>query len=218
MHIPVSLKYRLLLVVILINGLLSQAIAMDATILCQNLRCFDVPEGIIAVNITSGQPDFLFLLFSDSLMRQEVQRSKPTAELSHSFTALKAGKYTVKIINNKGESFVKQVVLSQPAQLFPGKIIVEKPLSNAGSTDASIRANPSGGSPPYNYQWKGNTSPSTTSILCNLGLGTYVCEITDASGCGPVRATCFLQFQTSTGPSADPSSSGHDNSINLNTQ
>jgi PKD repeat protein len=51
-----------------------------------------------------------------------------------------------------------------------------------GQAGTTITANPTGGTPPYNYIW--STGETTQSIF--VGVGTYAVVIGDASGCPPV--------------------------------
>jgi SprB repeat/Secretion system C-terminal sorting domain/Ig-like domain CHU_C associated len=49
---------------------------------------------------------------------------------------------------------------------------------NNGTATVSV----SGGNPPYNYSWN-TIPPQNTATATNLGAGTYVVTVTDASGC-----------------------------------
>ena len=51
-----------------------------------------------------------------------------------------------------------------------------------GGTDGKLQAVATGGTAPFTYIW--NTNPiQTTSVVTNLGAGTYNVVITDANGC-----------------------------------
>ncbi|HRZ75986.1 MAG TPA: SBBP repeat-containing protein, partial [Bacteroidales bacterium] len=81
--------------------------------------------------------------------------------------------------------------------------------SCAGSLDAAITVEVTGGSPPYQYQWSnGAQTPSLTGLAGNQ---TYGLTITDASGCSLVRS--FTPGQgalpsVSITPTANPVCSG----------
>jgi len=55
-----------------------------------------------------------------------------------------------------------------------------------GSSGTTLTANPSGGSLGYFFRW--NTGDTGASIN-NVGVGTYIVELTDTSGCFPVYDT-----------------------------
>ncbi|MFT7612210.1 MAG: gliding motility-associated-like protein [Parvicellaceae bacterium] len=58
------------------------------------------------------------------------------------------------------------------------------PVICYGSSGILIVANPSGGTPPYNYLW--NTGAATQNIF--VGVGTYNVLLSDGSGCPPTSA------------------------------
>ncbi|HXH19185.1 MAG TPA: T9SS type A sorting domain-containing protein, partial [Chitinophagales bacterium] len=64
-----------------------------------------------------------------------------------------------------------------------GKLIFCEPDT---CCDGTATANPSGGTPPYTYNW--NTGATTASIF-NLCPGTYCVTITDAQGCQTIECT-----------------------------
>ncbi len=85
-----------------------------------------------------------------------------------------------------------------------------------GTCDGSLTATPSGGTPPYTYNWSpsGNTVPAPTG-LCP---GTYTVVVTDAMGCsfpssGIVNQPAPLSINLSSTPS---SCSTCDGAISLN--
>ncbi|MGZ3883921.1 MAG: choice-of-anchor L domain-containing protein, partial [Bacteroidia bacterium] len=70
--------------------------------------------------------------------------------------------------------------------------------------NGSATVTPTGGNSPYNYSW--NTSTPQTSASANgLGLGTYICTISDAAGC--VKKDSVKIFASTTLASAPTASS-----------
>jgi len=57
-----------------------------------------------------------------------------------------------------------------------------------GQAGTWIKANPSGGNPPYLYNWDNNET--TDSIF--VGVGTYIVELSDGSGCPPTYDTVVV--------------------------
>jgi hypothetical protein len=72
----------------------------------------------------------------------------------------------------------------------PTAILTATNVSCNGACDGSVIATPSGGSPPYMYQWQ--TGPTTQSIsgLCPMN---YTCTITDINGCQFTATTPVTQ-------------------------
>lgn len=63
--------------------------------------------------------------------------------------------------------------------------------ANAGQSNGSIMATPSGGTAPYTIQWATNP-PQTGTDATNLPAGSYVVTITDANGCLSVSNVTVL--------------------------
>ena len=68
--------------------------------------------------------------------------------------------------------------------------------TTCGQCDGSITSNPTGGTPPYTYNWSDNPA-SQDPIRNDLCAGTYTVTITDANGCTAVETAVVL-------PSAPP--------------
>lgn len=65
--------------------------------------------------------------------------------------------------------------------------------------DGTATATPTGGFPPYTYQW---SNGQTTPIIANLTPGTYTCTITDSAGCTyqtTVIVTCVTSLNVDAG-------------------
>lgn len=69
------------------------------------------------------------------------------------------------------------IVIPEPLDLW---VDVEHTETCCTCIDATMGLIPSGGTPPYSYQWGDGT---TDSILTNQGLGGYDYTVTDAMGC-----------------------------------
>lgn len=80
------------------------------------------------------------------------------------------------------------IFISQNSQITNN--FVSDSLSCFGGDDGSITANPSGGVPPYLYQWGNNTNGQSIS---NLTLGVYTLVITDSLGCSESFSDTILQ-------------------------
>ncbi len=74
--------------------------------------------------------------------------------------------------------------------------------STCGGTNGSVTAQVSGGSSPYTYTW--TPSAQTTSVLTNVGAGSYTLTIKDAAGC---TQTLIATLSDPTGPTVTVTSS-----------
>jgi hypothetical protein len=99
---------------------------------------------------------------------------------------LPAGDYLIELtINNKIISKKNQTI-TQPEKLNGNKIILVKAPSSETACDGILRANPSGGTPPYTYLWSKNTNSATNIEVPGICMGVYRCDINDSNQCGPV--------------------------------
>jgi hypothetical protein len=130
-----------------------------------NNACFGECSGSInIVEITQGAFPFTYN-WSDGSSGPGIQN-------------LCAGDYGVTVIDANGCIVLGEYVVTQPNEL----------IVNAGSTNESLQnqndgtawAAPSGGTPPYTYEW---SNGSTDSLIINLAVGTYTVTVTDDHSC-----------------------------------
>lgn len=104
---------------------------------------------------------------------------------------LNAGDYTIWYSNGIKKDRIS-VEIESPEILNANVISI---VSISGENDAfraSIRANPTGGTPPYSISWSENTNNQDGAVASDLPMGVYRCTINDANFCGEVTATIFL--------------------------
>jgi hypothetical protein len=102
------------------------------------------------------------------------------------FENLSAGVYSIDLITNAKVVIKQKQTIVQPEKLNGNKIILVKAPSSESACDATIRANPSGGTPPYTYLWSKNANSATSNEVSGLCMGVYRCDINDINQCGPV--------------------------------
>ena len=93
-------------------------------------------------------------------------------------TGLIAGTYSVTITDANGCVASCNSVVGQPGVLT-ATVDVQDELTVNGC-NGSATANPTGGTPPYSYDWSDGQTTQTASNLC---AGVYIVTITDANGC-----------------------------------
>lgn len=95
---------------------------------------------------------------------------------------LSAGTYSVTISDNAGcatiQSFTINNIINNLAAAVVGTV-GDQCSTSSGSVDINV----SGGQAPYSFNWNNG---AFTEDLTNVGAGSYVCTITDASGCTAV--------------------------------
>jgi hypothetical protein len=127
--------------------------------------CYGDNNGAIEWTLSDGRPPFQYS-FSDQA-------------LSSSRTSLKAGSYSIKVVDSLGCEAVMEVILQQPDSLDLQTEVDLKPPSGS-----SIRTKVNGGVRPYSFKWtKDGFEFSVDSTLEGLETGEYRVEVTDAHNC-----------------------------------
>ena len=93
-----------------------------------------------------------------------------------SISNLTAGTYSVTATNG-GCTATGSVTITQPTAIVIG-ISLTNPT--CGSSNGSLTATASGGTPQYSYKW---SNGATTASISGLASGTYTITVTDANGC-----------------------------------
>lgn len=93
---------------------------------------------------------------------------------------LSTGTYTVTVTDANNCTDVLEVVVDDvgPPSLERGTVLD----SDCGANNGSITVIPSGGTPPYEFQW-GQLAVTNEPTLTGVPPGTYLIQVTDANGC-----------------------------------
>jgi len=141
--------------------------------------CFGVPEGSIDITISGGVPGYT------------ASWTGPNGFVGSgtNLTNLEGGVYELTVEDANGCIFLDAVTVVQPDDL----VITVDSLSDYNgfnttcwnSADGEIYITPSGGTPPYSYQWNtaGNPNFSNQQDVINLTAGTYEAVLIDDNGC-----------------------------------
>ncbi len=156
----------------------------------QPVSCYGKSDGLIIVNLSNPPPANFEIHLLDSLSKQ-VGVINQNNKLPYQYPDLHAGTFKIRLkINEKATDY--SVKVESPNQLKANKINIEDINGSPSNAIAVIKANPSGGAPPYDIEWSENTNNQTGTTAKNLSPGIYKCTIDDSNHCGPVSATIFL--------------------------
>jgi len=122
-------------------------------------------------------------------------QTSPTAN------GLCAGNYLVTVTDVGGDTLVLSIAIGEAAgtALSASTTVTD---ANAGLCDGTATVTATGGTPPYNFQWDGNTGNQTTQTAVGLCPGTYSVIVTDSTG---NQVTVFASVSTviSINPTSD---------------
>jgi hypothetical protein len=193
------------------------AIGISSSIV--NTSCFSGNDGRITVTATNGV----------SPLEYRYTRNSTTVayQTSNVFnTGIVAGTYTIEVRDANGCTHTSTAIVSQP---FPmDGAIGTLPTFSCFSpiNGGTINLTPSGGTPPFSYSWRDNTTNAVIATtedapftLGSLLSNTYTVTITDSRGCTGSRTTPVITQPsqlTSTSVKTDVTCFGASNgSINL---
>ncbi|WP_306565492.1 T9SS type A sorting domain-containing protein [Flavobacterium lindanitolerans] len=159
------------------NFTITQPPALNGSTVVTNVACFGGSTGAINLTPSGGTPPYTFN-WGGGITTEDR-------------TGLAAGNYSVTITDaNSCTRTISNINVTQPAAVVSGTTVVTNVACFGGSTGA-INLTPTGGVPPYTYNWVGGI---TTEDRSGLAAGTYSVTITDANGCtGTVSGIAVTQ-------------------------
>ena len=184
---------QFLITISLLSGMLVPLIAAKGQLLnisAYPVRCHGENSGLIKILIDSSLSENFTVQIIDStnrVLQEFYSKNLPPYILNN----LIAGKYVVKITTSSDSTEEQEVVIKSPEELKANKISIDS-IDNDAPPRYILKANPSGGTPPYTYQWSKNTKNQADRLAKHLTEGTYICLINDANNCGPKEAAFLL--------------------------
>ena len=157
-------------------------IALNGAITTISPTCNGGCNGSATVVASGGAPPYTYL-WNDQL-----------GQTTTTATGLCGGNYTVTITDANGCFLVQPVTIVEPAAILANPAITDP---TCGLCDGSITVIPSGGTPPYTYNW---SNGQTTATVNNICAGVYTVAITDANGC---VSNINIPVNNSSGPNSE---------------
>ena len=135
------------------------------TVLITDLDCYGDSTGSIHLLTSGGAPNLKIKWLHDS-------------DTGRLITDLAAGSYLCEIISETGrKSLYGPYIVNQPQRWVINSSVVP---ADPGQMNGSIKLDPQGGCPPYEYKWN---SGQTTSTINGLAIGNYCVTISDCNSC-----------------------------------
>lgn len=139
---------------------------LDVDVTGTDVDCYDGSNGTVTATPLTIQNNTPFTyLWNNGATTQTV-------------TGLPAGPYTLVVTDSIGCEASGSVVVSEPVALSVSTSVVDELTFNGCNGSAS--ADPSGGTPPYSYDWSDGQTSQTAADLCP---GIYTVIVTDDNGC-----------------------------------
>ncbi|MEM7038991.1 MAG: T9SS type A sorting domain-containing protein, partial [Bacteroidota bacterium] len=134
------------------------------SLLVTHLLCPGAQTGAASVFVSGGAPGYSYQWNS--------------SDTSAAISGLAAGSYVVTVTDAANCIALGSATITEPPQLYINLTSTQETC--AGCNDGAAVSNPSGGSPPYSYQWSNGDS---ASFITNLMPGLYSLTVTDDNGC-----------------------------------
>ncbi|MEO0340301.1 MAG: SprB repeat-containing protein, partial [Bacteroidota bacterium] len=131
----------------------------------QEIQCFGQPQANFKIVPKGGKGPYQFKWDATTLAGDGSQ-------------GLLAGEYQVTVTDATGQSFVKDVIIEEPAEIEVNPKVTSPP--SVDQADGVVEMDVKGGVAPYQYKW--NTGQTTEKVE-GLKAGQYSVEVTDANGC-----------------------------------
>lgn len=155
----------LTLALVLLGSMQTLHAQFQVTLNVTDALCFGLPNGRIVAIASNGTPTYNYVWSN--------------GQTGSTATGLAAGTYTVTVTDGAGQIVIRSATVNQPA--IVDAVLTVDELCNA---PFNITANPSGGNPPYNYNW---SNGGMTQTITNVPAGQYCVTVTDANLCGVPR-------------------------------
>ncbi|MEQ8323114.1 MAG: PKD domain-containing protein [Vicingaceae bacterium] len=136
-----------------------------------NVSCNGNNDGEAAVQVSGGSPPYTYQWGALSGL-----------QLTDTAFMLTAGLHVVTITDSKGCISIDSVIITEPSTAITLTLSTVD-INCKGDSTGSATVVPSGGSPPYFYNWDANTGNQTTQTAVNLPAGTYGVIVTDTNNC-----------------------------------
>ena len=152
-----------------------ETVEVEADVL--NVLCYGDCDGSITItSVTGGEEPYTY--------------EWSTGDSTTTINNLCEGTYSVVVTDSKNCSYGYAYYVEQPDELKANATGTDETAN--GANDGTATANPSGGTPPYQYNW---SNGATTQSISNLAPGQYTVTVTDENLCTDIATVHVNSFE-----------------------
>ena len=144
--------------------------ALSDSITTIPVSCFGGNDGMAISNPSGGTAPYSYSWSTNT-----------GSQTSVTAIGLDSGTYAITITDSNGCVFDTSAWVNHPLPLATTSL--NTPVSCFGGSNGTVGIIPSGGTPPYNYNWGVAANSQTTAIANSLLAGNYLVTVTDSNGC-----------------------------------
>ncbi|NOY36126.1 MAG: T9SS type B sorting domain-containing protein, partial [Chlorobi bacterium] len=152
------------------SELLTEPPAIDVSAVVQDVSCPGQSDGLIALTVTGGTPQFSYLW-------------TPNNEITKDISGLAGGDYSITVTDNNNCTWDSTFTVTEPAPMVIDSVSVTDISGCPGSNNGELVIHVTGGTMPYEYSVDGGTTFLADSTFSNLVAGNYDIFIRDAGSC-----------------------------------
>ncbi len=186
----ISLNFIIILMLNFTFAPESRAYNPPLSVKIDNVTCYGKSNGSIEI-ITSEEISEAFNIEVRSNSTGTLGTFNENSPRPFQINDLKAGDYTIWCTQSTSRDKFS-ITIESPEILKANVINIESINGENESLRATLKTNPTGGTPPYSISWSENTNNQQGAIATNLPMGIYRSNINDSNNCGPVSSTYFL--------------------------
>ena len=152
--------------------IIKEPLPLASTLVSQDVFCKNGNNGNVNLSVTGGTPPYTYTWSNGSI--------------SEDLNNIPTGNYNVLIKDAHNCSINNSIVITEPAAIMSIALNTKTDVLCKGGNNGALNITPSGGTPPYTYQWSNSTNiilSSSTANIGNLPADTYNLMVTDSKGC-----------------------------------
>lgn len=165
---------------------------LKTKVVTTSIKCNGGADGTASITATGGIEPYSYIW--------------STGAVTPTVSGLKAGPYSVKVIDNKGNHTTENITITEPSALS----ITFSKVNESETAKGSINITAQGGLAPYTYKWSNN---ETTEDLTNLSEGSYTVTVTDQNNCSATQTIALKKYSEVTVDPLPKASAGNDTTI-----